>query len=1196
VRSDRSPDATESGTTSLVVRRWLALAYGLLVGLGGLGILGYRLATGREQLSWLSILIFAGLSFLVQRSSLHLGTPVVHSLAGVIDLAAVLALGPTSGAVVAAISGLTYLELNAVRRRNLAPRHLIQIPLFDAGLKALMALVGGGLFEVLSGPLPLGSGGLLLVPQNQVAGELIVALIVLYLSWFILDHAGWGIIDYLEGGTARLRVLIHDALTQALLIELLPLPLSLVVALVFMQLHWLAFVLLALAIVAVALLAQRWADVRGELTQRVAELTTIEEVGRAVAEVQLDVDELCQLMYKHASRIADATIFHLGLFDGDQYVLKLWVQGGQPERQRTFHLEPGVGLVNWLRESRQPILVRDFAKELDSLPAKPVYLSENPPRSALFVPLVADETVIGTMSVQSFRRHAYGESDLRVLSAMANQAAVAIQKAQLYDKERKRARQLETIGQVSRQVAATLELDELFDQTVHLIRDNFGYYHVGIYTADPERQVVTFQTSASARGQKVAFEVQWGQGLIGWVAAHAEAVTVNDVQNDDRYRCVEALEETRSELAVPLLLEEKLVGVLDVQSDQVDAFGPDDRFILETLGDQIAIAIQEAHLYEAERQQAWLSTALLQVADSMSHLSDMDEVLGTIVRLTPILAGVDRCAFLLWDADLEIFTPAQTHGLSPELRETFESWSFLPEAVPALDLIRWAKAPLLVHADEEEPLIPQDLAKTFDIQEMLLLPLLTQGELLGVMMVDYAGRAHHFSERITNMLTGIANQAATVIQSARLVQAQQEEAYVSMALLQVAEAVNRSTDLEEALSTVARITPMLAGVEACAIFLWDADIKALVPYQEYGLEQESVPAFWEMRFFEDEPLVRELMAGKPFVTLQDPDAGPAKTEVLGGDSLIALPLTTRGEVLGMMSVDYSGSAQHITERWMNILTGIANQAAIAIENNRLLQEAAEQERLRQELDVARRIQVSFLPECCPTIPGWELATMWRSAREVGGDFYDFIPLPPGAGSADTGSGRTGVVIADVADKGVPAALFMALARTLVRTMAIDGRPPAAAIARANDLILADARSDLFVTVFYAILGPGSGEVAYVNAGHMPPLWVHAADGSSEELRTHGMALGVLPDIHFEDRSVQLAPGDVLAFYTDGVIEASNEHQEMFGRERLREVMSAHRTESAAQLVQTIDQIIAAFVGDTPQFDDFTLVLAKRKAP
>ncbi|MGC9334282.1 MAG: PP2C family protein-serine/threonine phosphatase, partial [Anaerolineae bacterium] len=257
--------------------------------------------------------------------------------------------------------------------------------------------------------------------------------------------------------------------------------------------------------------------------------------------------------------------------------------------------------------------------------------------------------------------------------------------------------------------------------------------------------------------------------------------------------------------------------------------------------------------------------------------------------------------------------------------------------------------------------------------------------------------------------------------------------------------------------------------------------------------------------------------------------------------------------------------------------------------------AAEQERMRQELEVAKRIQTSFLPESCPEVPGWELAALWRSAREVGGDFYDFVPLPPDAMEGQAGGSRMGVVIADVADKGVPAALFMALSRTLVRTMTIDGRPAADAIARANQLIMADARAGLFVTLFYVVLHPGSGDITFVNAGHMPPLWLQAADGAVKQVRVPGVALGIIEQLEFEQHEASLQPGDTFILYTDGVTEATNEQDEMFGRHRLAETARRFRHESAEGLLRRIDEAIAQHVGEVPQFDDLTLVIARRTA-
>jgi serine phosphatase RsbU (regulator of sigma subunit)/putative methionine-R-sulfoxide reductase with GAF domain len=794
--------------------------------------------------------------------------------------------------------------------------------------------------------------------------------------------------------------------------------------------------------------------------------------------------------------------------------------------------------------------------------------------------------------VQSYRPDAYGTDDLRVLSAVANQAALAIQKARLFEQEQKRARQLHTIGQVVRQVTATLQLDEVFRQTVRLVRENFGYYHVGVFTASRDTQTVTFQASASAGEQNVAFDVDWGEGLIGWVAAHARPVMANDVARDERYRSVDALEETRAEVAVPLCLESELVGVLDVQSDQPNVFGADDQFILETLGAQVAIAIQKARLYEAEKEQAWLSTALLQVADTLSQLSDIEEVIATIVRLTPMLVGVERCGILLWDSDVEAFVPTQTYGLSPELRALYVQMSFPAGSVPALDLIRQEKSPLVIDTVKNGDLLPRALTEAFHIREMAALPLIAQGELLGVLVADYAERSHAFDQRIMAMLGGLAHQAAMAIQSARLLQVQEEETYTSTALLQVSDAVSHSTELSESLAAVLRITPMLIGVDASTLFLREANAGSFLPYQQYGLSAEAQSTFWDLRLGPHEPPARDLMAGQPYAFARDAPELSGLEASLSGGSLALLPVSVRGEVVGMMGVECSGPFRRLTDRRLSILTGIAAQVAIVIENDRLLQEAAEQERMKNELAVAKRIQISFLPECCPSIPGWELAAIWRSAREVAGDFYDFIPLQPAPGRE---LGRTGIAIADVADKGVPAALIMALSRTLLRTMAIAGRPPAAAVAITNDLLLADTRSELFVTLFYTILESDTGQIPYVNAGHPPPLLVRAASGDVEELRTGGMAIGVLPDLEFEERTAHLDPGDALILYTDGIPEATDGEGRMFGRKRLAEVARTYRHEPAEKLGESIEAAVAEFVAGAPQSDDLTLVVVKRQS-
>jgi sigma-B regulation protein RsbU (phosphoserine phosphatase) len=309
---------------------------------------------------------------------------------------------------------------------------------------------------------------------------------------------------------------------------------------------------------------------------------------------------------------------------------------------------------------------------------------------------------------------------------------------------------------------------------------------------------------------------------------------------------------------------------------------------------------------------------------------------------------------------------------------------------------------------------------------------------------------------------------------------------------------------------------------------------------------------------------------------------------------------------------------------------LGSQLAQTLERERLHQESLARQRLEQELSLAQEIQGSFLPACCPLIPGYSVEAFYKAARQVGGDFYDFIELPaegePGAeapaprnqprGGAKqdlefwrtgrpgsrlapkqppqpTNTPRLGIVIADVTDKGVPAALFMVLSRTLIRATASDGRPPPAVLEQANRLILSDARSGLFVTCFYGILDTATGQFTYADGGHNYPLLYRAATGRVEQLHAQGIVIGIVPEPRFEQRTTTLEPGDVLCFYTDGVTEAMNSRRQLFDEERLTEVLRRSHHLPPEQIIGRIIEAVTNFCASAPQTDDITLVVLKR---
>ena len=317
---------------------------------------------------------------------------------------------------------------------------------------------------------------------------------------------------------------------------------------------------------------------------------------------------------------------------------------------------------------------------------------------------------------------------------------------------------------------------------------------------------------------------------------------------------------------------------------------------------------------------------------------------------------------------------------------------------------------------------------------------------------------------------------------------------------------------------------------------------------------------------------------------------------LAGGVERAVPLLISGtEAVGVVTLldGVNGSGRDRQWQRERQLVGYLSQAARAMEEvqdrqNQLLHiDKLEQERTAQELRLAHEIQVSFLPEQCPSLPGWEISADWYAAREVGGDFYDFIPLD---------EQHLGLVIADVSDKGMPAALFMSLCRTLVRASAVQTRSPATVLQRVNELILSQSRSNMLLTAFYGVLNWRSGVFTYANAGHPPPmLWCQACATAPPlpTLTAKGIMLGVMEGIALEERQVTLTPGDILILYTDGVTEPINSAGEEFGEERLARIIASRSDQPCSDIVRQIRGAVWDFAGQQTQFDDYTLVGIKR---
>ncbi len=1082
---------------------------------------------------------------------------------------------------------------------------------------------------------------------------------------------------------------------------------------------------------------------RRALVARVQELSLLADAGRAILDAPLDLEQLAEAVYRQASQIVDTNIFQLGLFDGDRYRLLVRVVDGVHQPPTEFRLTAeSLGIVGWLRESRKSLLVRDFEAERDTLPARPRYLSDLPPKSGVFVPLLVGTTVLGAVTIQSWQRAAFSEDDLRLLTILANHAAAALEKGRLleqarrradqlqqlaevtqqldalqplpdvyrqvvqlaaarfgaydvsyfaaegealtlaattrpewrgaalilklgqgvvgeaalahrpvvrqelpeyspgaptalssarpelavpveidgrllgvlnalsqlpaafdevaislfkslaaqmaitilegqtYEAEQRRVKQLSAIGWVSRAVASMLEVDDLLEEVLDLMDERFGYRRARIFLRQYDKLVYRagMGHSAARRAMEgVEYSID-GPGLIARAARTRTAVLVNDVRTDPDYRPHPDLEDTRAELVVPLVLGDELVGVFDVQSERLQAFGEEDRQTVQTLADTLAVAVRNARLFETERRRRRLAETMRAVSTALTATLELGDVLDLILSGLASVVSYDTASVLLADEGGQV-TLRATRGV-PDADalngRTLNIQLFPPGAV---------LPPTVSFEAVDESGEYHDLLGLEDPCMCLGAVLAVRGEHRGYLVVNRrSDRA--FGRGETELISAFAAQAAVAIENARLYEAQQEEAWISTALLQVAEAMVGRPTLTEALETVARLTPLLVGVERVVIYQWVAAEACFRASEVMGLS--STAEQWVREILASAEELGIAVAVPPPVATAATVSLPAYlAEALGGPTGLVWPLYARGDVLGALVIE----GEVDLGRRQSILDGIAHQLAMAMESARLTDELAEQQRLELELDVARDIQASFLPKACPQAPGWDICSYWRAARQVGGDFYDFIPL-----RASPGETRWGIVVADVAGKGVPAALFMAMSRTILRSAAASRISPAATLTRVNQLIVTEARSDLFVTIFYGVWEPQTGRFVYANAGHNEPLCVDRA-GHIRPLAGHGVVLGALDEVEYAEHEMHLQPGDRLLLFTDGLTDAVNTAEEEFGlgrvQARLREAQA--QGYSAEATLNGLAAAVVDFAGAMGTFDDVTMVLIHRRA-
>ena len=398
-------------------------------------------------------------------------------------------------------------------------------------------------------------------------------------------------------------------------------------------------------------------------------------------------------------------------------------------------------------------------------------------------------------------------------------------------------------------------------------------------------------------------------------------------------------------------------------------------------------------------------------------------------------------------------------------------------------------------------------------------------------------------------------------------------------MAEISRKINTTTELDEVLNFILDAAREVIQYDAAGIFLFDPE-NQMVRYVAGRGYPES--ALGEIPLKDNPGIVGWVITtGESVIAAEveeNPYYLPLRQETR---SQLTVPISSNGKLSGAFNLE-SDRADSFTKNDLEWLTVLATQVAISIDKECLHQELLEKKRLDEELRIAREVQLSLLPTARPTLAGLDIAGINIPSRDIGGDYYDFIPIV---------EGHLGIVIADVSGKGIPASLIMASFRAFLRAEIRNNYAIQTIFAKVNNLLHEILQSNQFVTAFYGVLDLERRRFTFSNAGHHPALLLRS-DGKWRQLKGGGTVLGIFEGTAYEEQFIDLLPGDLFLLYTDGLVEAENRAGQMFGHKRLERFVRAHAPLDAVELCESIYAEMKRFTRESRLDDDTTIVVAK----
>ena len=686
---------------------------------------------------------------------------------------------------------------------------------------------------------------------------------------------------------------------------------------------------------------------------RYDQISLVRSVSSQIANV-LDLDELCLRVTNLIQ--CSFNFYHVAIFTIDDGQRELHFRASSLEcepgsENPLLSAKFGEGLIGSVAASGKEIIVKDVTREprfnyIDALPRT---------KAEVVLPLMVEKRVLGVLDLQSENREAFHENDMLVLRSLADNIALAVEGARLFNSLQQRAHQIAAVSEVGYALSSILELEELLEEVVSLIHIRFSIPFVHIFTVHSGRRKVIYQAGSGPSTKRLkpnslAFELDAETGIIPQVARSGEPLLANDVTEEPLFKPYKNFpQQVKSELAIPLKFGNEVLGVLDLQSDQKNRFTQDDLDLFESLASGIALSIRNATLFRTERWRRSVSDSFRDIAGLLSSNLALPELLDRV--LIALESNLPCDASAIWLLDEVSALPVEERPLRLAAVRGTSSKKIIDSKDASTIVRNFLNGSMSSNEVQirkpEDPYGPLGTACKFPPHySSMAIPLRSGDEVLGVLTLAHRAKGRYGSEASAITAT-LASYAAVAIQNARLYTTAQEEAWSSTVLLQVAEAMQSISTLDDLLSTMVRLTPLLVGIDQCAIYLNTYDNESFELKNWYGFQ----PTEEEMMVGDADSIgFLKLHATMAPVFISDPEEELGLSSLVHSHAtgtLVLLPLLAHGEIHGAFLISHNSNGEfgvqnRFSDQTLAILQGIAQQTAVGLENIRLLETRQEE--------------------------------------------------------------------------------------------------------------------------------------------------------------------------------------------------------------------------------------------------------------